>query len=55
MRIGIKEIKVNPRHRRIEPSRTDFSTNKVALRVGRVILAKYNKTHGQKLQYRFDG
>ena len=55
MRIGIKEIKINPRHRKTEPSRTDFSTNKVALRVGRVILAKYNKSHGQKLQYRFDG
>lgn len=55
MRIGIKEIKVNPRHRKAEPSRTDFSTNKVARRVGRVILAKYNKAHGGKLQYRYDG
>ena len=39
----------------IRRSRTDFSTNKVALRVGRVILSKYNKAHGTKLPYRFAG
>ena len=39
----------------VRRSRSDFSTNRIALRVGRVILTKYNKAHGPKLAYRFDG
>ena len=39
----------------VRRSRTDFSTNKVALRVARVILTKFNRSHGKKLPYRFKG
>lgn len=39
----------------VRRSKSDFSTNKMSLRVARVILIKYNKAHGTKLPYRFEG
>ena len=39
----------------ISRSKADFSTNRVSLRVAKVILAKFNKERGRKLVYRFEG